>query len=84
MLTITQVEYIDGYKLLLRFENEEERIIDLSAELYGEVFEPLQDTSFFSSVTINHDTATIEWSNGADFAPEFLYEKSSSLEKVTA
>lgn len=41
---------------------------------------PLQELSKptviqpFVKVRINHDTRTVEWSNGADFASEFLYE----------
>jgi hypothetical protein len=38
------------------------------------VFEPLRDVQFFSKVRLNQDTGTIEWPNGADFAPEFLSE----------
>jgi hypothetical protein len=40
--------------------------------LYGEIFEPLKDKSLFQQVFVT--SRTIEWSNGADFAPEFLFE----------
>jgi len=42
------------------------------SELYGELFEPLKDKDFFSSFTL--EGRTLSWSNGADFAPEFLME----------
>lgn len=46
--------------------------IDLSSELDGEIFEPLKEVSFFKSFTL--EGHTLSWSNGADFAPEFLRE----------
>jgi len=49
------------------------KVVDLRDELFGEVFEPLKDAVTFRAVTINPDTNTIEWPNGANFAPEFLY-----------
>jgi hypothetical protein len=40
--------------------------------LNGKIFEPLKDKSYFKSFTIKYNT--IEWSNGAYFAAEFLLE----------
>jgi len=48
--------------------------IDIENELVGPVFEPLRDPEVFRQVAVNRETGTIEWPNGADFAPEFLYE----------
>lgn len=73
-LHVIRVEYITDYKLRLTFDNGGVKEVDLSAELYGTIFEPLKDMEFFKQVTINPDTNTIEWPNGADFAPEFLCE----------
>lgn len=47
----------------------------------GEVFEPLKAPEFFQQVKVNADTRTVEWPNGADFAPEFLYESGTALKK---
>lgn len=71
-LHITGVEYLSGYKLKLQFNNGAESIVDLESELYGEVFEPLCDKRLFKEVLLT--SRTIEWPNGADFAPEFLFE----------
>jgi hypothetical protein len=69
---VEQAKYIDGYKVWLSFNDGAQGEIDLSTELYGEVFEPLKDISFFKSFSL--EGHTLSWSNGADFAPEFLRE----------
>ncbi|MCI5158281.1 MAG: DUF2442 domain-containing protein [Candidatus Electrothrix sp. AUS1_2] len=69
---VEQARYISGYKVWLSFNDGSEGEIDLSSELDGELFEPLKDISFFKSFTI--EGYTLSWSNGADFAPEFLRE----------
>lgn len=71
---VVDVKYIEGYKLCLRFSDGSEGEVDFEQELTGEVFEPLRDISFFKKVSVNHEIHTIVWPNGADFAPEFLYE----------
>jgi hypothetical protein len=43
--------------------------------LYGEIFEPLKDKKVFAQVRVYLEFRTLVWPNGADFAPEFLYEK---------
>lgn len=71
-LHVTHVEYLDNYRLSLTFSNGTEGVVDLSDELFGEIFEPLRDVEQFKQVYVAG--RTIEWPNGADFAPEFLYE----------
>ena len=59
-------------ELKLQVNNGIEGIVDLEKELYGEIFEPLKNKSLFEEVFVT--SRTIEWPNGADFAPEFLFE----------
>ena len=75
-IEVVKAEYIDGYKLLLLFNNGERRIVDLSDSLKGTVFAPLKDINFFKRFSIKFNT--VEWENGADFAPEYLYKISSA------
>ena len=70
-LHITSAEYLNDYKLKLRFNDGTEGIVDLKTELYGEIFEPLKDTKIFQKFFLTG--RTVEWSNGADLAPEYLY-----------
>jgi Protein of unknown function (DUF2442) len=79
-LHVTGVSYIRDYELRVEFSNGVLKDVDLSQELHGEVFEPLKDLAFFNQV--NLETSTIEWPNGADFAPEFLYEIGKEVKEV--
>jgi hypothetical protein len=71
---ITDMSYLEDYKLKLKFENNEYRVVDLRHHLQGKIFEPLKNPSYFRSVTLNKDIDTIVWPNDADFSPDFLYE----------
>ncbi|MBP8107758.1 MAG: DUF2442 domain-containing protein [Caldilineaceae bacterium] len=79
---MTEVEYLGEYKLRLRFNNGVEGVVDLRSELYGEVFDPLNDIRHFRQVFLA--SRTIEWPNGADFAPEFLLSLVQTPEPVVA
>lgn len=71
-IEITKAEYLGGYKLRIHFNNGEIRIADLEACLEGPIFESLKNIEEFRRFSIPYNT--IQWENGADFAPEFLYE----------
>jgi hypothetical protein len=71
-LHVSKAKYLYDYVLEIEFNNGEFKNVDLQNELYGEVFEPLKDKNFFKNFFISRNT--IEWKNGADFAPEFLYK----------
>ena len=71
-LEVTYAKYLGNYKLLIMFNNGEQKTVDLQNELNGSVFEPLKQLDFFKKFQIKYNT--IEWENGADYAPEYLYE----------
>lgn len=71
-LHVTDVDYISGYKLKLEFSNGVSGVVDLEAELFGEVFDPLRNKQLFRQVYLT--SRTIEWPTGADLAPEYLLE----------
>ena len=74
MLSVKRVKHLSDYKLEVEFNSGEIRIVDLSGHLNGEIFEPLKKVDYFKTVKINPDFDTIYWENGADIAPEFLFE----------
>ena len=81
-LHVTAVSYLEAYRIRVEFSDGMVKEVDLGGELHGEVFEPLKDVEFFKQVRVNSETNTIEWPNGADFAPEFLYETGQEGKRV--
>lgn len=71
---VMEARYVGGYVIWLRFRDGTVGEVDLSRELWGEVFEPLRDLDYFKKFTIDPEGRTLVWPNGADFAPEFLHE----------
>jgi hypothetical protein len=71
-LEITNATYIADYRIKLEFNNGEILTVDLEHELNGSAFLPLKDKVRFKQFSIVFNT--IEWENGADFAPEYLYD----------
>lgn len=74
MRSVKKVSYASGHKLELTFKDGGVFLVDLEHELDGEIFEPLRDINYFKTVRVDPDLDTIVWNNGADIAPEFLYE----------
>lgn len=81
MLHVTDVRIQAGFVLWLRFNDGAEGIVDLAAELDGEIFAPLRNAAYFSLAHLDHELGTVAWPNGADFAPEFLHAR---LEQTVA
>jgi len=71
-LEVKDAKYLKGFELLVEFNNGVIKTVDLSDDLDGEIFQPLKEISYFKNFSIKFNT--IEWENGADFAPEFLYK----------
>jgi hypothetical protein len=75
MPEIISAEYVDGYKVRVHFNNGESGVVDLEEALWGPVFEPLRDVNVFKKFEVSDVFHTITWENGADLAPEYLYDK---------
>lgn len=72
---LQEAKYQGDYRVWLRFADGVEGEVDLAKELWGEMFLPLKDKGFFAELVLDKDLETIVWPNGADFAPEFLYQQ---------
>ena len=72
---LREAEYQGDYRIWLKFEDGVEGEVDLEDELWGEVFQVLKDKAQFAELSLDGELETVVWPNGADFAPEFLYQK---------
>jgi len=72
---LTEAQYKGEYRIWLKFSDATQGEVDLTSELWGDMFEPLKDKNLFAQVTVHKELDTLVWPNGADFAPEFLYQK---------
>jgi hypothetical protein len=69
---VIRAEYEEGFRIHLLFNDGTEASVDFESWLTGPVFEPLRDAAYFRSVFL--DGGTVAWPNGADIAPETLYD----------
>lgn len=58
----------------LTFNDGTTKTVDIAELLDGPVFEPLRDPAYFTQGQLDPVCGTVVWPNGADFAPEALYE----------
>ena len=77
---VINVKVVGDYSLALTFADGTSKQVNLRRELYGEVFEVLRDPKEFAKARL--EGWTVAWPNGADFAPEFLYELEPESEPV--
>ncbi len=71
---VIAAEYVSGYVIRVKFRDGTAGDIDLSAELKGPIFEPLRELETFKRFRVHAEFHTLVWPNGADLAPEFLYQ----------
>jgi hypothetical protein len=72
MPSVIAAEYRGGYKIRLKFNDDTAKVVDFRKWLEGPVFEPLKDPEYFQRFFL--EAGTVAWPNGADIAPETLYE----------
>lgn len=72
---VVRAEYRGDYRVHVVFDDGQGKTIDFRQWLEGPVFEPLKDTTYFQRFFV--EAGTVAWPNGADIAPETLYDARS-------
>ena len=74
--SVIRADYRGGYCIHVTFSDNSEKTIDFAPWLDGPVFAPLKAPNYFRRFFL--DGGTVAWPNGADIAPETLYEYHAS------
>jgi hypothetical protein len=72
---VVEARPVGGYRVYIRFDDGVAGEVDLAAVINFEgVFAPLRALDRFAEFGVAPDLGTICWPNGADIAPETLYD----------
>lgn len=71
---LMEASYAGDYRVNLKFSDGVQSCVDLSDQLWGYYHAPLKDKKLFSQLCIDPEVPTLVWPNGADMAPEIIYE----------
>ncbi len=77
LVDVTAAEVIGDHQPRLTFEDGLVGEIDFAGRHWRGVFEPLADPAYFAQVRVDREIGTVTWPNGADMAPETIYERAS-------
>lgn len=69
---VAHAEHCGGFTIRLTFTDGADGIVDFEQWLEGPMFEPLKDPALFRRFVV--EGGTVGWPNGADIAPETLYD----------
>ena len=69
---VVRAKYDADFRIRLTFNDGIEASVDFRPWLSGPVFEPLKQLAYFRKFFV--DGGTVAWPNGADIAPETLYD----------
>jgi len=79
MERIVNAKALKNYRIEVEFSDGLKGVVDLSERLFGPMFTPLKDPEFFRNLTVD-EFGVICWPNGADLAPDALYQTISMLD----
>ena len=81
---VVDARHAGEHRVWLRFADGLSGELDLTAGLWGAVFEPLKDVALFAQLRVDPDLDTIVWPNGADLSPQWLHDQLGSRADAAA
>ena len=77
LIKVVNADYIKDYIVDLKYSNGEKKRVDFFPLLKSGKKQELLNKNNFILFGLNH--WTLEWYNGVDFAPDFLYQQGVSV-----
>ena len=77
LIKVVNVDYLKDYIVDLKYSNGEKKRVDFFPLLKSGKKQELLNKNNFILFGLNH--WTLEWYNGVDFAPDFLYQQGVSV-----
>jgi hypothetical protein len=70
--------YLKNHQVKVWFRDGSVKVVDFEKFIFsrneGSIFEQLKDVEYFATLQYSEEMSTIHWPNGADIAPEWLYQ----------
>ncbi len=79
--SVKKVTAAENYQIIVEFDNDESGVLNMEPYLSFGVFNKLKDPGVFNTARVSFDT--VEWVNGIDLDPKFVYEKCVKEKRLT-
>ncbi len=80
MIRVTDARHLSGSRISIALSDGTIGVVDLEGCLDGPIFEPLKDPLYLAAFELTDHT--LQWPNGADFAPEYLRDLITNTESA--
>lgn len=81
MIRVTEARYLNDFRIHIALSDGTSGNVDLRGRLEGPIFEPLNDPEYFAAFELTDHT--LQWPNGADFAPEYFRDLISGRDSAS-
>lgn len=79
---VTKLKVLPGHRLEVAFADGRSGVVNLSKDRFDGVLAPLADEAYFAQAHIQEGVVT--WPNGAEIAPDAMYDEVIAAERASA
>ena len=79
---VTKLKALPGYRLEVTFADGSSGVVDMSKDRFDGVLAPLSDEAYFARARLHEGVVT--WPNGAEIAPDAMYDEVLSMQRASA